>query len=336
MRRELQVDVEEFIGSNYQIGVEQGDQIAINDHFYLLKAISKNTNSKEVKVILQDISPGFLDELRGIADGLKIDFNTVLRMYSGYNLPVPPMGCTSFSHDNYYIRNYDFTPEIYDARFVFHKSEEGYASVGFSDQILGRLDGMNEHGLIVGLHLVNEHYTGTGFIATTIVRLVLEQCRNVEEAVNLIMKLPHGYCYNYSLVDKQGRKCIVEASPEKQIVHESPILMCTNHFETDLLKVKNRTTIAGSIHRKEFLQSLSSNDYPLEVAFKKFNNENSPLFYKEYRQFFGTLHTVIYLPNTLEVIVGIGGNANPITFSLDKWLNGDIKVKGTIIGEIDY
>ena len=60
---------------------------------------------------------------------------------------------------------------------------------------------MNEKGLVVGLHFVNSEHRGEGFIATTVVRMLLEQCANVGEATKLITTIPHGYCFNYSMTD---------------------------------------------------------------------------------------------------------------------------------------
>lgn len=336
MRRKISVHVVELEGTNYEIGRLLAKHMELDHRFDELQTIYSKTDAEEIQNILQKDFPNLLEELRGLAAGMEMDLHTILQMYSGYNISFPSMGCTSFSQGSYYARNYDFTPELYDGRFVFHKPEKGYASIGFSQQIVGRLDGMNEHGLVVGLHLVNERYTGVGFIATTIVRLVLEHCKNVIEAADFITKLPHGYCYNYSLTDRFGRNCLIEATPNEQLVQFPSDLMCTNHFNTEQLTGKNKPYIASSIHRQHILQGFKAESLSPEDAFRKFNNEDSPLFYKEYHHFFGTLHTVVYIPEQLEVIVGIGGNAEPTRFSLAKWLNGKLNVEKTLLGEIDY
>ncbi|MBS3679062.1 acyl-CoA--6-aminopenicillanic acid acyltransferase [Ornithinibacillus massiliensis] len=336
MRKKLFVHVVELEGTNYEIGRLQAEHIEFGHRFDELQATSSKTDAEEIYTLLKRDFSSFLEELQGLAAGLELDFYTILRMYSGYNLSLPSMGCTAFSQGSYYVRNYDFTPELYDGRLVFHKPEKGYASIGFSQQMVGRLDGMNEHGLVVGLHLVNERHTGIGFIATTIVRLVLEHCKNVIEAADFITKLPHGYCYNYSLTDRSGKNCLIEATPNEQLVQYPSDLMCTNHFNTEQLTGKNRSYIASSVHRQHILQGFKAEPLSPEEAFRRFNNEDSPLFYKDYHHFFGTLHTVVYMPEKLEVIVGIGGNAKPTRFSLAKWLSGRLNVGKTLLGEIDY
>src|SRR5690625_5594722 len=100
-----------------------------------------------------------------------------MKYIRGYNATFPVIGCTTFANDSFYVRNYDLSPELYDGRFVFSHSKESYASVGFSEHIIGRLDGMNEKGLVVGLHLVNQFVREKGLMATTIVRMILDQDR---------------------------------------------------------------------------------------------------------------------------------------------------------------
>ncbi|CAM5716978.1 Acyl-CoA--6-aminopenicillanic acid acyltransferase OS=Lysinibacillus sphaericus OX=1421 GN=LS41612_14985 PE=4 SV=1 [Lysinibacillus sphaericus] len=72
-------------------------------------------------------------------------------------------------------------------------------------------------GLVVGLHFVNNDWKGDGFLATTIVKIVLEQCENIEEAIALLNKIPHRYCYNYSMTDQSGKAVVVEATPIERV-----------------------------------------------------------------------------------------------------------------------
>lgn len=334
MRQKLTVSVSELVGTNYDIGVELGKSRQDDMQFHFLRDLTSNMDVHEAKSMMKKYSFSLLDEIKGVAIGLNIDFDTAIRMYSGYNLTFPSMGCTAYA-DSFYVRNYDFSPALYDARIVFAKPTSGYASVGFSQQVVGRLDGMNEHGLVVGLHLVNEKNTQKGFIGTTIVRLVLDQCRNVEEARKFLSEIPHSHCYNYSLLDREGNKCVMEASPKEQIVMTAAKLMCANHFEAASLKTHNRENSNGSRQRKGHLQHILYQLNTPEKAYQLFNDEKSPLFFTHYKQYFGTLHTVVYIPETLEIMVGIGGDAEPVRYSFKEWLEGKALERQTIIGSIE-
>jgi len=245
---ELVVRVVELRGNYYQFGLEQSKELMSSpllEEMDLLHEMDTCSNSQKAKELLMNVSPNLLEELKGLAEGLEIQLDTIIRLYSGYDVLFPEMGCTALVHDGYYVRNYDFSPQLYDARLVFSNPIDGYASVGFSQQVIGRLDGMNEKGLVVGLHFVNNEHKEEGFIATTIVRMLLDQCGNIEEAINLITNIPHGYCYNYSMIDQSGRSVIVEASPQRQTINFTNPLICTNHFESEGLREKNRIEVQG-------------------------------------------------------------------------------------------
>lgn len=336
--KELIVSVVDLMGSSFELGLRQGEEIKTTPlikQLHFLENLSANSNSKKAKELLKAFSPNLLEELGGIAQGLEMDFDTIIRLYSGYDIAFPSMGCTTFINENYYVRNYDFSPELYDARLVFSNPIDGYASVGFSQQVIGRLDGMNEKGLVVGLHFVNNEHKAEGFLATTIVRMLLEHCGCIKEAIDFISTIPHGFCYNYSITDQSGRSVVVEASPEKQCVNYKNPLICTNHFESKSLQEKNKKEIQGSVKRKEYISSQLTGELSPMTAYRHFNDGNSPLFFKNYKEYFGTLHTVVYSPKDLSLIIGVGENSEPTKLSLREYLEGTSSLPKVIKGRID-
>lgn len=338
LNEEFLVRVVELRGDYYQFGLKQGHELMslpILDQLEQLKAMTVNSNSQKAQEILKEISPDLLKELYGLAEGLNIPLDNAIKLFSGYDVLFPEMGCTTLVNDGYYVRNYDFSPEMYDARLVFTKPTDGYASVGFSQHVIGRLDGMNEKGLVAGLHFVNNKHREEGFMATSIIRMLLEQCANIEEAVNFITNIPHGYCYNYSITDPSGKSMIVEASPQRQVVNFTNPLVCTNHFESEVLRENNRAEIQSSLKRQEFVRFLLSDGLSPMSAYHQFNNGNSPLFYKHYKEYFGTLHTVVYSPKDLGMIIGVGENCKPIMFSLKEYLEGTSTLPESIKGIIN-
>ena len=336
---QLNVSVVDIMGSYYEMGLMQGKEIKKSTQLMkqldFLEFLTTNIDPLKAKKILTELSPNLLEELKGIANELNIELDTIIKLYSGYNLAFPSMGCTTLIQEDYYVRNYDFSPEVYDARIVFSNPIKGYASVGFSQNVIGRLDGMNEKGLVVGLHFVNDEYKGEGFLATTIVRLLLDQCSTIKEAVHFISTIPHRFCYNYSITDVSGEGVVVEASPDKQIVHTNNPLICTNHFESVTIQEKNKKTIHGSIERKEYVGRLVKEELSPIAAYQHFNDGNSPLFFKYYKEHFGTLHTVVYLPKDLSVIIGVGENCEPVIFSLKEYLDGEVILPKVIKGLIN-
>jgi predicted choloylglycine hydrolase len=332
-RRKLQVEVVELKGDAYQIGAKQGCALQGKGDMY-----HSDADMTEGRKLLNEISPSLLAELAGLANRMGMDLNTAIQFYGGYDIQMPSMGCTTLANRTFYVRNYDFSNVFYDSRLVLIQPNKGYASIGFSQQVIGRLDGMNEKGLVVGLHLVNEKVEQKGmkgFLVTTICRLILDQCATTEEAVTLLNQVPHQYCYNFSIMDKEGNNAIVESSPEAQVVHYHPELICTNHFESERLKNKNRAFIDISLRRKKYLETLEKENLTPISAYHIFNNERSPLFFKHYKEYFGTLHTVVYCPQDLSVILGIGGDCDPYVLSFNEWLSGDAVLPHILEGTIE-
>ncbi|UFT99242.1 C45 family peptidase [Radiobacillus kanasensis] len=321
MKKELVVPIVRLEGSYKQIGkaqANQGQWSLFEQQMDWYKSMARHSDASEAIHLLGTYAPFLVEEITGLADQLDMSLQQGVQIFSGYDMPFPEMGCSAFIHNSFYARNYDFSPDLYDGRLVIMKPENGFASVGFSHQLVGRLDGMNEKGLVVGLHFVNDVPSKKGFLAPTLVRMVLDQCATTAEAIDLLRKVPHGYCYNFSILDKMGEKGVVEAAPDHVAIRRGETLACTNHFQSNNLKAKNRTNITGSQQRIIALEDFRQYDPPLEEAFRLLNHHASPLFSRDYDQFFGTLHTVVYCPDDQSVLVGIGEDTDPILITFKK------------------
>ncbi|MEW9108258.1 MAG: C45 family peptidase [Cytobacillus gottheilii] len=335
MKKVLVADAVKIEGSYYEIGYKQGQYLLEKGGMLVdeYKKMTTHSNTMEAKEMIFTYFPSFAEEIKGMADALKMDESLAVSLFSGYDITFPQMGCTSYSQDGLYVRNYDFSPDLYDARLVCLQPNKGYASIGFSQQICGRLDGMNEKGLVIGLHFVNDQLFSKGFIATAIVRMVLDQCANAKEAAALIKKVPHGYCYNYSIIDKEGNSLLIEAAPEEQIVSNTSVMRAVNHFHSPSLQSKNRPNISDSCRRKEMLSELDGLELSPQELFRYFNQGNSPYFYHQYKQYFGTLHTVVYNSANLQLICGVGADSELHILSLKDCLQAkweDWQMKGYI------
>src|SRR5699024_3723 len=172
------------------------------------------------------------------------------------------LGCSAMMTKKYYVRNYDFSPDLYDGLFSLIQPDTSFATAGYNLQILGRHDGVNQEGLVAGLHFVSNHGYKKGLSAWTAVRIVLDSCATTSEAVNLLKEIPHAACYNFSLGDKNGDMAVVEASPDKVIVRRGvPALSCVNHFQSEQLKNKNRSSIEHSVKRHNYLEKLKDDEH---------------------------------------------------------------------------
>ena len=95
-------------------------------------------------------------------------------------------------------------------------------------------DGVNAHGLAAGLTAVCPTVSRPGLNAGLLLRLLLETCRSVEEAVTLVRSLPLASAQTLTLADASGRVALVECCPERTEVcfppPERPFVCAVNEF----------------------------------------------------------------------------------------------------------
>lgn len=291
-------------------------------------------DTDRMRGIYRTFAPVLLEELEGLAEGLKLPFGRAAALFSGYDVPkIAAMGCSALMTRGFYARNYDFAPEFYDGLFTLSQTGQGYATAGYNLQGIGRHDGVNEKGLAAGLHFVSFEGYRTGVSPWISVRMVLESCATVEEAADMLRSIPHAACYNFSIGDAHGSMAIAEASPDQVLIRTGEEAMaCVNHYET--LTGRNRPSIEHSLRRKRYLESLDPERLTAAEAFDIFKNRQSPLFFTDYDQLFGTLHTFAYSYEDGVVLTSLA-QGHPLEFSFWEWVQGkDIEAR-ELTGRID-
>src|SRR5699024_9680895 len=144
-------DVIQFRGSHYEFGVMQGDLLKEGNILYnrMKQWFSRpthrfNIDKQQFKRMMTKFSPHIWEEINGLRDALQISSEEAIRYFGGYYLEYVRSGCSIFSTKEYMVRNYDNDPLSYEGRFVlFAPTDGGYASVGPTMQVTGRMDGIN-------------------------------------------------------------------------------------------------------------------------------------------------------------------------------------------------
>jgi predicted choloylglycine hydrolase len=272
-------------------------------------------------------SPTLWAEIGGLAEGLGISMERAVFSFGNNGLRPPVGACSAVIHTSAYGRNYDYQPRHYGARLAFVQPAGSLASVGASEMLTGRLDGMNESGLVIGLHLVRTSPRLPGLSCVVIVRMVLDQCASTADAVALLRRLPHAMAYNYSLLDAGGVAAVVEAVPGSVAVRTGTWLACTNHFQSPLLRSLNRRA-AHSQGRLPPLEAWAAAGMVAEELFTALNRSTSPAFHHGYQRGAGTLHTIVGEPTKRRLLIGIGGDAaaldeDMLDVELAKWRTGE-------------
>ncbi|WP_077704719.1 C45 family autoproteolytic acyltransferase/hydolase [Virgibacillus dokdonensis] len=331
-------DINQFRGSHYDLGYYQGTLLK---NLPILPNRKKQWAAKKqrhfiiddnkIKERLFQFAPGIWDELHGLKDALQMNINEAIQDFGGYYLEYGRSGCSIYTNTDYMVRNYDNAPSTYEGRYLLYQpTDYGYAALGPTMQITGRTDGMNEHGLAMGYNFINRKQSADGFLCNMIGRIILETCKNVEEAVALLREIPHRHSFSYALLDKNGMSKVVEASPRDVVVHNASI--CTNHFQH--LSKENRFRMDDSLRRYDAIESQSTHIHTPYQGFQMFNQSNNGIFSTKYGSWAGTLHTALYLPKSKLAWFALGGNREPLLFDFNRWLQGKDTNMKQVKGEL--
>jgi len=118
---------------------------------------------------------------------------------------------------NILIRNYDYPPLLCD-NTLLRSTWNGTPVMAMTDCLWGALDGMNAHGLSVAIAFGGRPVVGRGFGIGLVVRYLLEFASSVEQAVEMLRRIPIQLTYNLALVDAGGASAIVFIAPDRELV----------------------------------------------------------------------------------------------------------------------
>jgi predicted choloylglycine hydrolase len=326
---EFSVDVIQLRDTSFNIGLKLGTHLHNTPQLHVFESTTRpEIDFTNLKSIFTTFAPHLQEELEGLAHGLEISTEKSAALFSGYDLPkTETMGCTALITKKYYVRNYDFTPDLYDGMFSLIQPDGVFASAGYNLQVVGRHDGVNEKGVVAGLHFVSNEGYSKGISPWTAVRMVLDKCSSVDDAIHMLKELPHSACYNFSLGDKKGSMAVVEASPGKVAVRlGESLLSCVNHFQDPALTDKNRSSIDCSVKRNSYLQEMGAGNFTHFDVFNDFKRKQSPLFFTDYEELFGTLHTFSYSFQNSRIMTAIAQSDQVLDIDFEEWVNGrDLK-----------
>ncbi|WP_050181262.1 C45 family autoproteolytic acyltransferase/hydolase [Domibacillus robiginosus] len=334
------IDVLQGRGSYYDLGRLAGEKLkqsplfAVHQKRHKKSLRSYDIDFKQVKKYFQSFAPFMWEEFEGLSESLGWSLYDVVHEYSGFQADDVNSGCSALMNNGVFARNYDYHPKTYEGRLLLWQPDDGYASVGISGRLVGRIDGMNEKGLVIGFHFVNRRRAEDGFTCSVIARMVLDTCSTTDEAVALLRSIPHRHAFNYSIYDNSMRSAVVEASPRGVHVHNQ-VEACANHFVSNQLSDENRHHTVESKERLHTLQKYSESLQNAFERFKLFNDPSYGIFKNKYASWAGTLHTTIYEPASRHVLLGVGEQARPIPIDFGRWVAGERFPITRVFGHID-
>ncbi|MDX8363386.1 C45 family peptidase [Cytobacillus sp. IB215316] len=250
-------DIHVTEGTHYDIGKQRG--ITFKEHYS--QDISYYTTPLEGQdylpaalvhkrmMMIDKICPGFIDEIQGFADEVNIEAEKIL-CYSNSFHDSP--NCCQFavhpsntSDGHFYVgRSYEYF--VRDERSLCITRVKGKPKhMGFSLQNAGRMDGMNEYGLVVSMSSTAylKPLNGYGCEFWIAIRAILDQCKDVYEAQCLLEEVPLCTNANIMVADTSNNVSIFEiasfSEKKKRIFVRKPVgglMVSTNHYVSNEMK----------------------------------------------------------------------------------------------------
>jgi predicted choloylglycine hydrolase len=328
----IQTKTVNLSGSNYEIGYGLGKLFnnippLKNLHTAGMEGFDGN-DVNEAAQMFDRWCPGLNEELKGFADALKVESVKVLYYAMTYLKPrcshIALLPSLTAEGKPLVARNYEFNHEAEDFCMVKTSVTGKYSHIGTSVLSFGRDDGLNEFGLSVTLsscgfpvgplpYMRAPRLKGLQFWA--VVRALLENCKNVDEAVAYMKGMPVAYNMNLILADKTGKAALYETLDGKHAYKvidkdtKEQHLHVTNHavlpeltvYEPEIMEHSEkrynyiRENIEGrnNITRDE-LKNMLLNKYPDGLCCHYFD------------EYFGTTKSMIISPvdGTVEICWG--------------------------------
>jgi hypothetical protein len=267
----------EVSGTSYEMGYAYGAQARALIGKYILW-IEMQSGASRVALaeramaflpLMQRLSPRFVEEVHGLADGAELSFGEALLCQARMEAAnVASEGCTAFAvtrsgtadHQPLAGQNQDMPPEMLDLAIVVRlKPSDGRpraVMLTFAGQL--GYHGMNQHGVAQFANQLYNYEWRLGLPHYPLKRAMLEQA-SVGECLALFER--HRVCSagNVVVCDGNGEIADIEVRPEQAVVfpdQEDDLRLHTNHYLVPEFTAYETHTLPDSCPRLDRMRTL--------------------------------------------------------------------------------
>lgn len=239
-----------FTGTHYEAGYKWGRLLLKNgkklDHCPTFELTEdKYTFARECTKEYHTWFPEILEEIRGIADGNEVSAGTLQALLFCMYCFEPDHKCTCFAFSTedeiVFARNSDFLVSLEKLYMnCLYDLTGSYAFNGNTTAFVQMEDGVNQHGLAVGLTFVYPHLRKPGLNAGMLLRYLLEKCKTTAEAIEQLRTLPIASAQTLTIADKSGEIAVAECNPKEiEVIRPragEQFVAATNNFNSEKMR----------------------------------------------------------------------------------------------------
>ncbi|SDN97743.1 C45 family autoproteolytic acyltransferase/hydolase [Alkalicoccus daliensis] len=319
-------------GNPYEAGKHYAE-ILFKNGFRFPKVTKEKLNYGKLCIpLLTEFDKDAVKEIQGFADGCSASFEEVSSFLLSIGVFEPAGQCSIFAAFNgkevIIGRNYDMLfafKKITEASFVGFENKNKY--LGHSDCFIGKVDGINEHGLFIGITSVPHEGIKPGLNFYFACKYILENCMTVEEGIHVLRRFPSSVANNYLIADPSGKMAVVEVSPSECDIRlpKNNYIHCTNHHTVLSAKSWNWSKSKDRFETLNKVLAEHTAEMNLFIAQSIMSETKGHVCLNLAEHKFGTLYSVTANLSTLE-ITRAEGQPNKAKYKADQRLR-DIVIK---------
>lgn len=260
-------------GTHYEIGRFRGETIkkypSEVDFFSSPLKGEDFLSVDEVDKIMRvydEFCPGLNEEILGFSHSLGIAQEQIVYYSNSFGRScncsqMVVLPSITKDHHTYVGRSYEFSIDD-ELRLCTTRVKGKAAHIGFSLFLFGRFDGINEHGLCVTMSASTPGKLpeGEGCKFWVVIRSLLDNCKDVSDALQLMNHIPISANTNFLLADKSGKAVLVEVACFKGkrkigIKNSKNLLVSTNHYTIQDMLQYDVNRMWQSIERYNIIDS---------------------------------------------------------------------------------
>ncbi|WP_101774079.1 C45 family autoproteolytic acyltransferase/hydolase [Peptostreptococcus faecalis] len=293
-------------GSNREAGYKYGDNMHKNGKDLDIDKLvdeEKLKYSEQVYEIYYKHYPEIIEEIKGFAEGLRMDFVKVFAFLTTMYVFTYENYCSIIGTSNkngiFLARNSDFDKSIQKLTdSAYYKLDKGYSFIGNTTAMIQMEDGMNEKGLACGLTFVYPTEKGLGFNAGFLIRYILEKCATIRESREFLENVEIGSSQNIIVADRNGDVLLAELNSKRKYFEQisKGALYRTNHFVSKKMRLFkcDLNDDIRSHDRYNTLEKENYTNYRLEDIRELLSGKRGFLCQYEKKQSFDTIWSSIY------------------------------------------